>query len=494
MSKNDLTICYLTKKQNAIAGLANTLRAAFPKVIASQASSTEEIANLKGVDLVVADFEFKNLKLNTPILHIISKDDIPQYIKENSDFITDNETATYAFVRAVKNILEKNRLACDLKEISIHDELTGLYNQRFLVETLAREVKKAVRYSYPLTLLYIGIDGLRKINTKYGHEIGDRAILDFGLIIKNSVREVDTVGRYEGDEFLAILPETTQNKAFKVCERIQNAVKNFAFANGEAGLSISVGIGLVEISTTVRTKEDLLNSVRQALSGAKKSGAGSKCTWEEAKLIDKPTKENSELIAAIGHQITLLTEEAKKSHYRGILKLFNDMPLYKKILPHSEHVSFYSERLGSKFGLSQEDLTVIKNSAILHDIGKLAIDDRIILKNSPLTSTEYAIVKQHPVFAAQMLSGSAFIKNEVNTILHHHEHFDGNGYPDHMQGSYIPIISRIIALAEAWDTMISSQSYREAMPLDQALSELKKGAGRQFDPELVAVFTGLIEN
>ena len=146
------------------------------------------------------------------------------------------------------------------------------------------------------------------------------------------------------------------------------------------------------------------------------------------------------------------------------------MPSYKKILSHSEHVAFYSERLAEKLGLGKDERETVRNSAILHDIGKLAIDERIVMKNGTLSSAEYATIKQHPIFAAQMLSGSPFIKNEVNTILHHHEHFDGNGYPDHMRGSHIPLGSRIIALAEGWDTMVSTQPYREAMPLDMAFS------------------------
>jgi diguanylate cyclase (GGDEF)-like protein/putative nucleotidyltransferase with HDIG domain len=340
----------------------------------------------------------------------------------------------------------------------------------------------------------MGLDGLRKINATYGHAIGDKVIIDFGLIVTNALRCVDTVGRFYGDEFLAILPETPLSNSSTVCDRIQNAVKNFAFANGEAGVNATISIGLSCLSATLRSAGDLLSAARDALVGAKKRGAGSTCTVEEAKLIEEPARENKELIVSVQHQIGLLTEEARKLHYNGIYKLFNDITFYRKMLSHSEHVAFYSERLASKMDLSRDDVAIVRHGALLHDVGKLAIDERIVLKNGPLSSTEFAIVRQHPVFAAQMLSSSPFVKAEVNTILHHHEHYDGNGYPDHMQGTNIPLFSRIIALAESWDTMISPQVYREPLPLDQALSELKKGAGRQFDPELVALFTGLIEN
>ena len=494
MLKPHLTICYLTKRPNAIASMASILRTAFQKITATQTSKPEDI-NAKGLDLLIADAEFTNLYSgNYPTLYVIPKKDIEQYLKSEKPFITEDELNTHAIVRSVKNIIDFKKLSDALEETSVKDALTGLYNQKFLLEALSKEVKKALRYNYPLTLLYAGIDGLKKINAKYGPSVGDRVIVDFSLIMANSVREVDTIGRFYGDEFLAVLPETTLANSVKVCERIQKATKNLAFANGEIGLNVSIGIGLSSLSSALRSKERLLESVRCALEGAKKRGAGSICTYEEAKLIDEPTRENKELIDVIQRHILMLTEETKKTHFGNIFKLFNEMPSYKKILSHSEHVAFYSERLAEKLGLGKDERETVRNSAILHDIGKLAIDERIVMKNGTLSSAEYATIKQHPIFAAQMLSGSPFIKNEVNTILHHHEHFDGNGYPDHMRGSHIPLGSRIIALAEGLDTMVSTQPYREAMPLDMALSELKKCAGSQFDPELATVFTGLIEN
>ncbi len=494
MAKSQLNICYLTKKQNAIVAIANNLRSAFPKITACQSKTVDEAIALEDLDLIIADAGFKNIPNNTPALFIISENAVESFVKEGADFITEAEATTYALVRAVKAVLGREKLLGELKEASIKDELTGIYNQRFITETLSREVKKALRYNYPLTVLFMGIDGLRKINTMHGHAIGDKVLIDFGLIAMNSVRAVDTIGRYSGDEFLAILPETSPANSLKVCERIQKATQNFAFANACAGLNVTVGIGISSLCSTIRAKEELLNSARQALAGAKKRGTNCTCTYDEAQAIDEPAKENTNLIVAVQNQISLLTEEAIKSHHKGILNLFGEIPLYKKMLSHSEHVAFFCERLATKMGMSSDDIALIRRSSILHDIGKLVIDERIVMKNGPLTSTEFAIVRQHPVFAAQMLSGSAFVKNEVMAILHHHENFDGNGYPDHMQGTHIPLVARIITLAEAWDTMITPQVYREAYPLDQALSELKKGAGRQFDPELVGIFTSLIEN
>ncbi len=494
MANNQLTLCYLTRKPNAIASIANVLRASFPKLTATQAINLEAALAIKGLDIIITDGDIQNINASCPVLFVVPNDKVELYMREPVDFITESESSTHALARAVKNIIERRRLASELKESSIKDELTGLYNQRFLVETLGREIKKATRYGYPLTVLYLGLDGVKDINLKFGHIVGDKVLTDFGLIASHSVREVDTVGRFSGDEFFAILPETNGVNACKVCERMQNATKNFAFANGEPGVNITVSIGIANISSLIRTKEELLAQARTALEGAKRKGPNSVCTFDDAKAVEEPIREKRELIASVRQQILLLTEETRRNYHKNILRLFEDIPLYNKLISHSEHVAFYSNRLALKMGLSSEELSTLKNSALLHDIGKLAIDERIVLKNGPLSSTEYAIMRQHPVLAAQMLSESAFIKNELNTILRHHENFDGSGYPDHMQGTNIPLTARMLALAEAWDTMITSQVYREALQLDQALSELKKGAGRQFDPEIVGMFVGMIES
>jgi len=196
----------------------------------------------------------------------------------------------------------------------------------------------------------------------------------------------------------------------------------------------------------------------------------------------------------IKNSVVSLSEESKRHHRAEIVKLFAANPFYQKIMAHSEHVAFYSEKIATELGLDRDEIASLKTSAVLHDVGKIAIDDRIIFKNGPLSGTEFAIVRQHPLLAAQMLSESVFLKKEIGAILHHHENFDGTGYPDHMQASSIPLAARIIALAEGWDTMITPQTYRDAIPLDQALSELRNNAGKQFDPEVVEAFVNLIEN
>ena len=494
MAQNQLSICYLTKKSNAITEVAATLKNVYQKIIASCAASIEEISKTHAPDIILADKEFAGQKFPAPVLFVVSPKDAVEFIKTGCDFVTTAEVKTISLVRAVKNAIEKNRLARELSEASIKDDMTGLYNQRFLIETLSREVQKANRYHYPLTLLYIGLDGMRRINTHFGPKAGDRLITDFGLIVGNSVRCVDAVGRFFGDEFLAILPETNERNSLKVCDRISRAMKNFAFANAEPNLEVSASIGIASLSAETRTMQELLDASRLALAGAKKRGSGSVCTFEEAKLINEPSRKNEELITQIKNTIFNLSENSKKHHQIEILKIFSTNPAYQKMLTHAEHVALYSEKIGEELGLDKDDLVSLKTSAILHDIGKIAIDDRIIFKNGPLSGTEYAIVRQHPVLAAQMLSESLFLKKEINAILHHHENFDGTGYPDHMQASSIPLQSRIIALAEGWDTMITSQPYRDALALDQALLEIRNNAGKQFDPEVVEAFVNLIEN
>ncbi len=343
MARRQLNICYLTKKSNAITRLAESLRPAYPKIAAWQTSNPEELFSDKRPDIIIADPDFRTSELPKSALYVIKQKEAQKFIKDSSvQFITEDELGTHAFVRAIGNIIEQERLLTQLQESSIKDELTGLYNKKFMLDILGKEVKKSIRYHTPLSILFVGADGMKKIN-EHGHGIGDQVIMDLGIIISQSVREVDVAGRFDGDEFIAILPETTLENSSHVCKRIQYTTKNFAFANGEPGLAVTVSMGVSELEGNLRSREDLVESARQALAGAKKRGPGSICTWEEAKTKADPVKENAAIISSVRHQIALLSEETEKNHYKNLMKLFESMSSYKRRQHHSERVAFYSE-------------------------------------------------------------------------------------------------------------------------------------------------------
>lgn len=488
-----INICYLSKEPRDLAGLVNILKDKYSSVNISHAATIKEALAGSAPDLVIAHTLLS--QGNIPILVVSST---PRNNNRRSDrlieYVSEEELTTAVASRAISYLLEKAELVQELKELSLKDELTDLYNQRYLSDIVLKEEKKAERYHIPLTVIALGVDGMKQINGTHGHAVGDKLLAEMGMILKQVTREVDTVARLGGDEFVVVLPETVLADAMKVCGRIQHTVKGFAFANGRPSLNVSVCLGVASCSG-LEHGADLTEAARQALLEAKKKGPGSMVDWGEiSKQGGASPKEDQELIGKIKSRVCELASDAKKSHFQTLVSMLGDYPLYKKHLAsHSERVSFYAERLAAKLGLSMEETQAIRRAGMLHDVGMLAMDEAIILKEGLLMQDEYALVKRHPQIGAQMLGDSFLLKNEVSYLLHHHEWVNGQGYPDHLHGTHIPIGARIIGIVEAWDAMITAQPYRPALSLDVALTELKKGAGRQFDPELTGVFTGMIE-
>jgi HD-GYP domain-containing protein (c-di-GMP phosphodiesterase class II) len=176
------------------------------------------------------------------------------------------------------------------------------------------------------------------------------------------------------------------------------------------------------------------------------------------------------------------------------MNAIGEIPMLKRhILPHSERVAFFSRRLAESMGLEESKTKSVYRAGLLHDAGKLAIDPEILTKPGRLTFPEQELLQKHPLLAVQILGASPFLNEEIGGILHHHERFDGEGYPEKLSGESIPITARIIAVAEAWDVMTNPQPYRpKPLSLDDALDEIKRASGTQFDPDIVAYFSNLI--
>ena len=516
MAIKPLNIRYLTKKTKKLETVKNILQPVWPNLIISQTNGILDTLKDPKPNAIIIDgatapediiHEIISISEGVPIMVSDgSKNTVAAY-ESASDvpvhFLSPKELKSPILVHIIGHFIERHDLleklestTHQLRDLAIRDDLTGLYNKRYIDGIIDSSVKKGQRYKRPVTALLAGIDSLKGINETYGYDIGNTILSEFAMLIQNVVREVDVVARYSGDEFLAILPETTLKDAVKVAERIQNDIHNTIFADGRPTHNPTASIGISEFQPGHRNSNEWIVSVRKALIEAKHCGKDQIRTIEDAEASStKKISEDTQLILELQTQIQSLTEETKKTYFRNILKLVEKYPFYKKFLvPHSERVAFYAERLASKIEMQPEETAAIKRGGLLHDVGKVAIDKKILLKSHSLSDSEFHLIKQHPVIGLQLIGSTLFWKNELSMILHHHEWFNGNGYPDGLHGNHIPLGARILAIAEAWDTMTTEQTYRPAMSLDKAINEIKQNAGTQFDPELASIFTSMIEN
>ncbi len=355
----------------------------------------------------------------------------------------DNEII--GIVGVTRDITEQQLRYDELIDISIHDHLTGLYNRRYNYQKLD-ELDKLK--DYPIGLINIDINGLKIINDAYGHATGDLALKKTAEILLKNTRKDDIVCRISGDEFTIIISKATDEYILKLKSKLQKAFSVTKIKN----INISVAIGYYI------KKDDSID-------------------------LDELRKlaENN----MFRHKITE-HKSVKNRAISAILKTLTDK--YESEKNHSEGVCKYSYELGKAIGLSEDDLVELRTAATFHDIGKISIPDEILNKSGKLTKDEYEIIKSHTEIGYEILRAADEYSDLAIYVSHHHERWDGLGYPDGIKGEDIPEFSRIICIADAYEAMTSDRPYRKKMSKEYAVSEIIKNAGTQFDPRLAKVF------
>jgi diguanylate cyclase (GGDEF)-like protein len=424
-----------------------------------------------------------------------------KYLTNRRSVITRDDIGGMGLIQATHHLLERQKLheqllrtSRHLKELSTKDELTGLFNNRHFQDVLSSEIKKANRYRRPLSLVIISIKNFTAINKMFGHHEGDRLLVKASEAIKGTVRDVDVTARYGDNEIAVILPESSEDAARVVAKRIHDALCAMQFEVEGDGLEPIYCTGIAALNANVKSREELLSTALGALMEAKRSGEHTICTSAEVEAKRNVVRENRQLIEQLNERITRITSEAQRNYFQSIMNAIAEMPLLKRhILPHSERVAFFARRLAESYGLDEAKSKAVYRAGLLHDAGKLAISPDILTKPGRLTLPEQELIQKHPVFGIQIIGSSPFLGEELVAILHHHERFDGEGYPERLSGESIPLSARMIAIAEGWDAMTTPQPYRPTpLTLDAALEEISKGAGTQFDPDIVECFKGLI--
>ncbi|MDR3561142.1 MAG: diguanylate cyclase [Negativicutes bacterium] len=348
------------------------------------------------------------------------------------------------------DITGRKRVEADLRRLGAQDELTGLYNRSFFETVLRRDNQK-----FAGALIVFDIDGLKRINVAFGYAAGDKLLVAAADIIKLSLRDGDIAARIGGDEFIALLPGASEGEAGKIARAIREGIVSHGLAHLRVPFSVAVGVA-------VAGKEG--SSLLDACKAAEESMGREK--------LHHAASVRSNTVQALGKAL-----EARDYSTEGHASRLQGMALM---------LAMAAELPEDKFG----DLRLL---ALFHDIGKVAIPDDILFKPGPLTDEERVKMRNHCEIGHRMASGLPDLAPIAEWILKHHEWWNGDGYPLGLSGGEIPLECRIIAIVDAYDAMINERPYRSAMSHREAIAELRRHSGCQFDALLVDRFVNLVE-
>jgi len=371
--------------------------------------------------------------------------------------------------------IENAQLYALAEQKSRVDELTGLFNRRHFQERLKEEIARHSRYGDPFSLFIIDLDNFKTYNDVYGHPAGDTLLGQIGTIIKNSIRDADQAFRYGGDEFVVILPQTAGGDAHAVAERVRQQI---ADEMEKKSLTVTCSIGLASYPADGVIAGELVVGADTALYYAKWTGGNR--TYSSSKATSEPPDDarihgKRDGLSAVYALVSVV--EARDSYVYG----------------HSRRVNTYAVALAEKIGLSPDEVSRVSTAALLHDIGKIGIPDEVLHKKAKLTAENWEAIKAHPRLGTNIVSNIPQLVRCADSILHHHERWDGSGYPEGLKGDQIPLESRILAIADSFEAMSSARPYRPALSREDVMEELRKSAGTQFDPTLVEIFIGIIQ-
>lgn len=343
-----------------------------------------------------------------------------------------------------EDIAERRQVEEKLRYISYHDCLTGLYNRDYYDEHLRKMDNEE---NLPLSIVMGDLNGLKLINDTFGHHAGDRLIIKAAKILQEYCRPQDVLCRWGGDEFLILQPNTEKDDSVEICEKILERCKQ-----EQESFAISISLG-------VATKEKPLTDIQDVIKEA------------EDRMY------RSKLLESVNTRYTLV------SSLQSLLEEKTE-----ETIGHAQRMREYALAIGNELGLKKNELDALALLTSLHDIGKIAIPDNIVMKLDILSPEEWEIMKKHSEIGYRIAASAPEISQIAEEILYHHERYDGTGYPSGLKGEEIPLLSRILAIADSYDVMTHGRPYKKALTQGQAAAELIRCSGTHFDPGLVEIF------
>lgn len=394
------------------------------------------------------------------------------HLREASpDYSAEEVALAEAVAKLAALVVERQRLLHERAEAQAHvlalattDPVTALPNHRALIARLDQELERAHQYHRSCSILFLDLDHFKALNDGYGHAAGDAALSEFAGLMQTQLRGMDTVGRWGGEEFVAILPERNAEEALHLAEEVRASVAAHIFSVG-GGIYLTCSIGVANYPTHAQEQEGLISAADQAMYGAKCFGRNQVRAANDPAVQALRTAGQSEG----GREEATLVEvrDTATGH-------------------HTHQVADLVLQLALAMGVPVSEAQMIALAGRLHDVGKVSIPDAVLQKPSRLSAEEWGLVRTHPVVGAEVVGHIPALRPLVPVIRAHHERWDGQGYPDHLEGEAIPFGARLLTAVDAYLAMTVDRPYQQARASSVALTELRRCAGSQFDPQVVA--------
>jgi len=364
-----------------------------------------------------------------------------------------------------------------LESLAHTDELTGLYNHRFFYDSLREHIRHN-KGSRPLSMIFLDVDSFKYYNDLFGHQKGDNVLIEISKVLLSNVNKTDIVARYAGDEFAILMPDVEEQEAIVAAERIRDQVEATHF-DGQENMpdhNLTVSVGVSVYPHKAESERALVKSADDALYRAKffnKNRVEVYTSTLDA-LKDDIEEEHIDLLTSMKTLITIINSKDRYTY------------------GHVERVVIYSKMFADHLKLTEDEKNTLVYGAYMHDLGKINIPEEILNKQMPLTQEEWLAIKAHPENGVKIVEPVATLRGTIPIIMHHHERYDGRGYPSGLKGENIPYLARVMMLIDAFDAMTFQRSYNDKKSLEEAVEEIRVHSGTQFDPVLADAFIEMI--
>ena len=469
---------------------------------------------LKSVAPDVPDDAIKEIVDGSPSKSIIN---VPLYTRgvhygwfnvfsSREDLTTGETDFLTIFAQQIEMAITIAGLFEEVKAQAVTDGLTGLYNRRYFEEYLKKEVTRAMRQQQPFSIIGLDLDHLKQINDKYGHAYGDLAIKTVADVLKKNARSIDTAARMGGEEFNVILPGVDSKGAMVAAERIRKTLEAVELDTIE---HVTASIGVATFLEHSDNIDDILELTDQAMYQSKRNGRNqvtlakpiAETSWQEVAIntfVDILSKHNIPIPKETANELTVKLKNAE--HEVSKEALYSVADILTKIYNPLHHNGVIKSKvqlavsIAKRFDLSKEEIDNLRIAMLLYDIGNIMLPQELLQKVAPLTDEEREHIKEHPLIAArEILKPISDIQDVIPIIEHHHENWDGTGYPSKIAKEEIPMTSQIVLIVDAYYALIEPRTYRAELTPLQAVEVIKKDSGKKWNSALVQEFISLID-